>query len=57
MTGHSVGTGAEKGVGLRPPHCLQSGDWPPYFCINYCVANIITNNFISDTDNFSSNIV
>ena len=32
--------------GARPPHFLQSGGLAPHFCISYCLADIITGNFV-----------
>ena len=43
-----IGVGTREGVerGDRVPHFLQSADLAPHFCISYCVANIVTDNFI-----------
>ena len=47
-----IGVGSGGG-GLRPLTLLKAGDWPPHFCISYCVVNIVTISF-SNTDTYSS---
>ena len=35
-----------QGLGAQDPHFLQTGILAPHICISYCVANIVTDNFI-----------